>query len=278
MLKSLAAALTGAACAWSLTRAGSQDFRTDLPENAELRALAARTLARPGLARVAHEPLLWSELDDDAPAEFSAWRDTALDEQRAAGRAQRDVTGWRTVLADGRELYLLELVPKDTVTPEWRITVRTPGQAPCPRGRVFSGAGWCEALRPLPEQVACVDLDLDGAPELAFSQYEHNGTVTNVEHVHYLSLATGRELSTLLELSRREWISVRSHGEEGWVRRALARDERGALRVLVWAENPAFGQVPAALGELLLEANAAREFSVSQRAVHLGPFADHVGL
>ncbi len=102
-----------------------------------------------------------------------------------------------------------------------------------------------------PPLVQQVDLDGDGRMEINFPLFTHNGTVENTDWHYYL--AQGKhELRPVLALATDAWLSVPSHGEEGFARALLLHDGPLSLRVLVYYDCPAFPGPLVPIGELWL--------------------------
>ncbi len=87
------------------------------------------------------------------------------------------------------------------------------------------------------------DLELDGQFEIAYRDFQHNGTVTNTEQVVCLRVGPGLSLTEVLRVDTTD-SNIYSKSESGVIRKRLLREPGMAsnrLLVECWEENPRFG-------------------------------------
>lgn len=272
------------------------DFRFDLPSDRELVATADRFFAA-APTRVDHEALLFGAgpgllpAAPDSDGRSRTWPAAVL-EQLRAGRAAHEKRysaappplaklqkhAWRARLRDGRELFVLEFAGEPT-SPNWYCFTICDREGKATK-HVDRDARWQRCSdRDEPPPVQQVDLDGDGRMEIVFPRFEHNGTVQNDDLSEYFGLDRDGQLKSLLTLTTKSWLSVVSHEEAGYVRRALCHDGGRKLRVLVWHENPEVALPIVAIGALTIESQGpGTSYAILERAAILAGAESYLDL
>jgi hypothetical protein len=257
--------------------AETPDFFYDVPAPAEWRALRdarmppARELLDerrlelvlgPGLDGAAQQDLGWSTA---WPEPVRAALGPAADEQLARSWSHekerprtRQGRAWRGATWDGLALFVVE-VPGPPTTPAsllWTVLDPQSERAAAP---VLVTPVWNEDLGALvADGLVEADLDGDGRLEIGFPGHTHNGTVSDVAtRTYYRVEVEPLRLVEVLRYATREWLSVVSPGEAGYVHRVLVAPKPGELRLFVTYRNLLYGQDVLPLGEIELARSGA---------------------
>jgi hypothetical protein len=153
----------------------------------------------------------------------------------------------------GLELWIFEQDHQDAGWPDlWRIFLRDPRTDALTQQTITLTDKWIETEAP---RVRFIDLDDDGRDELAFRQFEHNGTMTNNDVELYFRVEDDLALNHCL-VQRTDIRDLYSECESGAIRSQLMLTESGALVADVWHENPRFGVPRTPIGRVHLALGA----------------------
>lgn len=149
----------------------------------------------------------------------------------------------------GLELWIFEQDHQDAGWPDlWRIFLRDPRTDDLTQQTITLTDKWIESEAP---RVRFIDLDDDGRDELAFRQFEHNGTMTNNDVELYFRVEDDLALNhCLVQLT--DIRDLYSECESGAIRSQLMLTDSGALVADVWHENPRFGVKRTPIGRVHL--------------------------
>ncbi|MBK9385338.1 MAG: hypothetical protein IPN34_11040 [Planctomycetes bacterium] len=172
---------------------------------------------------------------------------------------KRQERAWRGASWSGLEIFVVEIPgiptgPEDLV---WTVYDAGRGRVAPP---VLQVPHFNENLGALVENglFEC-DLDADGHLEIGFPDFRHNGTVENDSIRRYYQVE--EEPLRLVEVLRfrpKQWLSMVSPGEYGYLHRVPFSRKPGELRLFVFYRNLTYGQDLLPLGEIELGRDAAR--------------------
>jgi hypothetical protein len=191
----------------------------------------------------------WRECPSAVAARLKSFESEMLEPQ-ALGRANTP---------SGLELWIFEQNHLDAGFPDhWRVFLRDPRTDALTPQTITLSDKWIETEAPC---VRFIDLDDDGRDELAFRQFEHNGTMVNNAVELYFRVADDLSLNLCL-VQRTEIRDLYSRDESGAIRSQLMLSDSGALTAEIWNENPRFSVPRVAIGRLQLELDPQGVFTV----------------
>lgn len=167
----------------------------------------------------------------------------------------------------GLELWIFEQDHQDAGFPDhWRVFLRDPRADALTRETITLTDKWIESETP---RVRFIDLDDDGRDELAFRQFEHNGTMVNNDVELYFRVEDDLALNLCL-VQRTDIRDLYSQDESGAIRSQLMLTDSGALVADVWRENPLFTvpRTPIGRVHLALDADGCFETTRLERSKH----------
>lgn len=169
----------------------------------------------------------WSSLPPSVAARLASFCGEMLEPQALS----------RSNTPGGLELWIFEQNHLDAGWPDhWRVFLRDPRTDALTPQTITLSDKWIETETP---RVRFIDLDDDGHDELAFRQFEHNGTMTNNDVELYFRVENDLNLNLCL-VQRTDIRDLYSQNESGAIRSQLMLTNSGELVADIWRENPRF--------------------------------------
>ncbi|MCB9903353.1 MAG: hypothetical protein H6831_03010 [Planctomycetes bacterium] len=160
----------------------------------------------------------------------------------------------------GLELWILEQDHSGAGFPNpWRCFLRDPRTNALTPQTITVSNRWIESETP---RVRFVDLDDDGRDELAFRQFEHNGTMADDDVELYFRVRDDLALDLCLE-QRTDIRDLYSENESGAIRSQLMLTDGGDLVAYVWHESPRMGVPRVPIGRVCFATGPDGVFAIA---------------